>query len=322
MKRSTTISMLLSCALFPLLALPSEKTAPSPAAIHQTLEQLWSSRRFEELTAYVGDLERSWDGYVPVQLARAIYSYKYGAQVEEAIDRLKILRSRLQTNIAASSPVFMELLDSRIRRYEDSKKFYLEQGIAREKRLADRNPLKTTEFKHSKHWGEEMLFFNAPEVFLTESGVRSAMKVYEATAVQSLDKVSLKVLQNDVGDEKKPMIERKAFAQELVRRRIAQGGVSNLLHSLRSGDIAYTYQDTIQALVRSGSAAIPGLIGYVNDPRWYVSEQKMAIWALVRIGAADSEVIQALQSVVARTDRADLAKYAGDALHYLQSTNR
>lgn len=320
MKRSRTTLLLLLSAVLPLLAIAAEVNPPTSTTIYQTLEQLWSNRQYDELKTYIETLDRSWGDYVPVQIASAIYSYKYGAQVEDAIDRLNTLRARLQPNIAASSPVFMELLDSRILRYEKTKKFYLQQSISRANRLTERNPLKKTEFKPSKHWGEEMLFFNAPEAFLTESGVRSAaIKDRVATAVPSLDQALVKTLQRDVGDEKKPMAERKAFAQELVRRRVAEGGISNLVQSIRAGDSSYTYQDTVEELAKAGPSAIPALIEFINDPAHFPRDQKMAIWALVRIGVADAEVIRALQAVSAITDRADLVKYAQDALHYLQS---
>ena len=44
----------------------------------------------------------------------------------------------------------------------------------------------------------------------------------------------------------------------------------------------------------------------------------MAIWVLVRIGVTDPDVIKPW-AVSSNTDRADLAKYAQDALQYLQA---
>lgn len=98
--------------------------------------------------------------------------------------------------------------------------------------------------------------------------------------------------------------------------------MSNLVQSLRAGDISYTYHDTVDELVKAGSSAIPFLVEFINDPAHLPYDQKMAIWVLVRIGVADTDVIQTLQSVSSTTDHADLAKYAHDALQYLQSKNR
>jgi len=95
--------------------------------------------------------------------------------------------------------------------------------------------------------------------------------------------------------------------------------VSNLVQSLRAGDSAYTYHDTVEELVKTGASAIPELVKFINDPAHLPYDQKMAIWALVRIGVADPDVIQTLRSISSNTDRADLAKYAQDALQYLQA---
>ena len=320
MKNYILFFLIILCAHFPILAIAAEENPPTSATIYQTLEQLWSGRQYDELKTYIEMLDRSWGDYIPVQIAHAIYSYKYGAQVEDAIDRLNILRTRLQSNITIASPVFMELLDSRILRYEKTKMFYLQEGVSREKRLTDRDPLVKTEFKHSEHWGEEMLFFNAPEVFLSESGVRSAaITGRDETSVRAIEQIPGETLQGEVGDDQKSMPERKAFAQELVRRRGADGGVSNLVRSLRAGDNPYTYQDTVEELAKVGPTAIPALVEFINDPAHFPRDQKMAIWALVRIGVADPTVIQTLQTISANTDRADLAKYAQDALQHLQS---
>ena len=321
--RKLIVFMLINLAV-PLFASAMDtKTPPSSAIIYQTLEQLWSDREYDKLTSYIETLEHSFGEYVPFQIARAMYSYKYGAQVEDAIDRLSALQSGLQANIATASPVFMELLDSRILRYQRTRMFYLQEGVSREKRLADRNPLAKTEFKHSEHWGEEMLFFNAPEVFLAGSGVKSAVITgRDAILVQAIEKVPVETLQAEVGDDKKPMIERKVFAQELVLRRGTDGGVSNLVRSLRAGDSPYTYQYTVEELAKVGPTAIPALVEFINDPAHFSPDQKMAIWALVRIGVIDPTIIHTLQTISANTERLDLAKYAQDALRYLQERGR
>jgi len=320
-KYRVVVSFLFALCLPRLSGAVEDNNPPSSAAIHQTLERLWGERKYGELAEYVHDLQNKWSTYVPVELTMAIYSYQYGAQVEDAIERLKGLREKLKSDIAGVSPLFMELLDSRIARYESIRQFYLERGISREQRLAERNPLKKTTFKHSKQWVgvDEMLYFNAPDVFLVESGVRPARKTCVATVEPSLKRTPSNTLLSKIGDHTQPMAQRKACAQELVRRRAADGGVSNLVQSLRAGDSSYTYHDTVEALVEVGASAIPELVRFINDPAHLPYDQKMAIWVLVRIGVADPDVIQTLQAVSSNTDRADLAKYAQDALQYLQA---
>ena len=319
MRKKTTRALLLLTVFLPLLGIADERTPPSSAAIHQTLERLWGERQFDALDEYVTRLGQEWNAYVPAQLAKAIYSYNNDVDIEEAIKRLEEIRAALRMNIALASPLFMELLDSRILRYRSLARWYSEKGLTRDRLIKMYAPREMDPSKLSKHWGDEMLFFNAPEVFLTKQGVLPSAKGRAETAVSSLEHVPVTTLQGRVGDEKQPMTERKLFAQELVRRRVADGGVSNLVQSLRAGDSAYTYHDTVEELVKTGASAIPELVKFINDPAHLPYDQKMAIWALVRIGVADPDVIQTLRSISSNTDRADLAKYAQDALQYLQA---
>lgn len=326
MRRVTSLSLLLTVFL-PLVVGTAEEKPPSSTAIHQTVEQLWRSRRFAELSEYVQDLQRVWGGYVPVELTLAIYSSNYGGQVEDEIQRLKVLRSRLRGNMTAASPVFMELLDSRILRKERHQGLYLRLGISREQRLAERDPLKKTNFKHGEHWEavDEMLYFNAPEVFLTEQGVSVACPEPAAAPDPRLKQKDTEELLQSISDGEIPIIERKAFIQELVRRRGA-AGVANLVQSLWESDCGYTCKDTVEALVQVGPPAIPELIECINDAARAGSySMEPAIWALVRIGVADPSVIKTLETISSDGDRAKLvklAKYAQDALEYLQAKNR
>ena len=102
------------------------KASQSSFDIFQTVENLWSAREFKELDKYIKELEQLWKGYVPVEIALAIYSYQYGAQVEDSIEKLKMVREKL--NIEMASPIFMSLLDSRILRYEKLQQFYKKMG--------------------------------------------------------------------------------------------------------------------------------------------------------------------------------------------------
>ncbi len=312
-------------------AIEVEDRPPSAAAIYDTLDQLWGSRKFTEVTDYVQKLKSSWEGYVPVELALATHSDKYGAQVEDSIERLTVLRTRLQGEIAAVSPVFMELLDGTIRQQEYFRDFWIRQGISREQRLAEADPLKITDFtdfEDGKHWAvfhEEMMYFNAPEVFLTEQGVRVAHPQEPATPDPKLKQMDTQQLLEYLGDYENSMIKRKACAQEMVCRRAEAGGpVSELVVSLLGGgDVVYTYQYSVEEFVKMGPAAIPGLIADINQPITTSSTERAAIWALVRIGVADPAVIQTLEAISSNgTPWRDTAKYAQNALQYLQSKNK
>jgi hypothetical protein len=298
MKKYLMLFSVLFCVFFPWFSVADAMKPPSSATIYDTLDRLWSGREFTEVDTYVKQLATSWSNYVPVQLTLAIYSYKYGAQVEDAISRLISLRESLRTDIRASSPVFMDLLDARILRYENSRSFYLEQGITREKRLADRNPLERTNFKHSKHWGDEMLYFNAPEVFFTEHGVFPAYpKVDEPPDFDVTQKDAPELLDLIV-TEKTAMSTRKAAVKELIRIRTASGVASELIQGIDEGAMGYTYQDTVEALVEIGADAIPSIINVLTDPVRGLSASHNAIWALLRIGVYDERVSEALQSVM------------------------
>jgi len=325
--RRKKASLLILLPLFVLHCVSeAEERPPSAAAIYDTLDQLWGSRKFTEVTDYVQKLKSSWEGYVPVELALATHSDKYGAQVEDSIERLTVLRTRSQGDIAAASPGFMDLLDGTILQYEKSRDFFIQQGISREQRLTERDPLKKTKFKHSKEWGDgigdDLFYFNAPEVFLTEQGVRVAHPQEPATPDPKLKQMDTQQLLEYLGDYENSMIKRKACAQELVRRRAEAGPVSELVESLWGWDAGYTYQYTVEELVKIGAAVIPELIAYLDNDDFY-DDKEEGIWALVRIGVADPAVIQTLEAISSNGKPwHDTAEYAQKALQYLQSKNK
>ena len=323
MKRITYIVLL--SILAPVVAhAAGSSRPPSSVAIYETLEDLWSNRKYSELNTYVDELKRSWNTYVPVQLTLAIYSYKYGAQVEDTIGRLKAIRDKLNADIAASSPVFMELLDGRILRYEKTEQFYKESGITREDRMEQRNPLNKTAFKHSKHWVgvDEMLYFNAPEVFLTEQGIAPANPVEEATSDSKLKEKDAQDLLQSVGDDKESMCTRKAAVKELIRKRREEGSFKQLARGLNEANMVYTYRDTVEALTAAGSDAVPTVLEALNDPAASNTDKKYAIWALVRIGVATPDVMQTLRAMAEGSNRTGVADYAERALEYLQRADR
>ena len=93
MSKCRVVVLLLFALCLPRLSgAVEDNNPPSSVTIYQTLDQLWGERKYGELAEYVHDLQNKWSTYVPVELTMAIYSYQYGAQVEDAIERLKGLR--------------------------------------------------------------------------------------------------------------------------------------------------------------------------------------------------------------------------------------
>jgi len=220
--------------------------------------------------------------------------------------------------MVAASPIFMELLDSKILRYESLRKFYLERGITPEIRRTERDPLVKTKFKHADHWGEEMLFFNTPEVFITQDGIKPARERPAKLTNSALERADMQQLMSILTNDTNDMTTRKEVSQEIVRRRAEKGGVAELVKSLRLSDMSYTAQDTADELVAVGRDAVPLIVDFMNDPQRSSSDQRMAIWVLVRIGVADAKVIQALQTVATNKMMFGAKQYATDALQYFE----
>lgn len=322
MKRDRTILFLLLSVFLPLYVGAAEVNPPSSTSIYATLEQLWGNRKFVEVDAYVKTLEKSWSNYVPVQLTLAIYSDHYGGQVEETVARFKALREELNSDVMVASPVFLEFLDSRILMYGKTQEFYLQHGVSRDERLDKRNPLVKSTFKHANHWGEEMMYFNAPEVFLTEQGIIPAHPDESVTDDVGLKQKNAQQLLQTISDEHTTMDTRKAAARELVKKRAAQGDIKEVARGLGEANMVYTYRDTVEELAKVGRKAVPSVLEVLNAPSGSNTDKKCAIWVLVRLGVADPDVVQTLQAISEKADLADLAKYAQDALQYLRARNR
>src|SRR5690606_3826513 len=117
-KRINSLLLAVSLGLFLNPASATESQPPAAMVICQNLERLWSQRRYAELDRYVGALHKEWKDYAPVALTLAVYSKHYGGQIEDSITILRRLRERLGADIEAASPLFLDLLDGRIDRYE------------------------------------------------------------------------------------------------------------------------------------------------------------------------------------------------------------
>lgn len=324
MRNNMMRCLVLFYVILPWFSVADTIKPPSSATIYDTLEQLWGGREFAEVDAYVKQLAISWSNYLPVQLTLATYSYQYGGQVEDAVDRLKTLREKLSADVRAASPMFMELLDSRIIRYEDLSQFYSMKGISREQRLTERNPLKKTKFKHAKHWAgvDDMLYFNAPEVFLTEGSSIPAYPDGDEPPDFDVTQKDASELLELIGGEIITMRTRKAAVKELIRIRETNGNPNELIQGFDEGVMGYTYHDTVEALVEIGVDAIPSIFNVLTDPGKGLSAAKYSIWALLRIGVYDEQVADALKSVINNPlALPDLVNYAKNAKTILNPNN-
>ncbi len=320
MKRIRTTIFIISLFL-PLVNIKAKTNVPpTSSVIYKTLDELWGKGDFYEIDMYIDKLEERWGDYAPTQLAVAMYQFKCNVDVKKALSILENLDKSLSVDFISTSPVFFELLNSKIYRYKDTVRYYLKRGYTREYLQGKISPRKMVLSKRSKHWGEEMLFFNVPEVFITSDGVKYANVLNEPMQSKTLETFNKKDLSKVVCNDKISIVVRKEISQILIDYYATQGGVTNLVHHFRDGNIVYTYQDTVDALIEYGDDAIPVLIKYLNNYKYSVDSQKMAIWALARMGDASPAVIDVLQSITTNTSSSILSQYAKDAMKYLQNS--
>ncbi len=305
-------------------AIATGTTRPTSVDIYQNLERLWSRRSYAELDRYVGELQQKWKDYAPVELTLAIYSYRYGEQIEDSIRILTKLRERMGPDIETTSPLFLDLLDGRIYRYQRALDFEAKHGISRERRLAERHPLKKTTFTFPDHWVgvDDMLYYNVPEVFASDHVIVPASAGTEREPVAELQRLDYRQLLALIDASETPMDLRKAAARELVGRRAAGGSPGEVLQGLFEGRSGYTGNDTADALVAMGAAAVPTILKKLDDPLVFDRLGKThAIWALVRIGVLDQEVSETLQHISTNTMWRAYADYARRALRKLEEKN-
>jgi len=131
--------------------------------------------------------------------------------------------------------------------------------------------------KRSKDWGDEMLYFNTPDVFLTGQGVISANPAESTADISALKQNDASQLMQAVGDEKTPMPARRVAAKALVEKRAATRDFKELTRGLHEANMVYTYRDTVEALVKAGRDAVPFVLERLNDPAGSSGGKKYAI---------------------------------------------
>ncbi|MCL1922145.1 MAG: hypothetical protein FWG50_13920 [Kiritimatiellaeota bacterium] len=318
---------LLVYAFVPFLVAAAEaERPPSAAAIHDTLQQLWGGKKYKATEAYVKDLQKKWPQYVPARLVQANYHNRFGSQIEDALDILTDIRRQLGQDKAwmLVSPVFIEEIDAEISRAELSSGSYLAHGPTKSERMEKRNPLRPTGFQHSREWAgdSEILYFEAPEVFLRDAGCVPAYPKEDKVRIPDLGKMDKEQIFALLCDENVDMRVKKGVVKAVVGDR-AKRGAEEVAKGL--GDILadYTYHETVEALAKIGKTAVSGVLEALT-PESLTLREPSTIWALTRIGADSPEAIQFLEKMAADTGRSNekSARYARDTLTRIREGNR
>ncbi|MBQ9344435.1 MAG: hypothetical protein IJT88_04385 [Kiritimatiellae bacterium] len=319
----------LACALvFGLAAIGAARAAEAPsqppgsAEIFDAVNRLWTDKKYAETDAYVRELHAAWSNYIPAELTWILHARRFGTQVEECIERAKTLKDAMENDIELASPAFMEVFGDYIRRAEGMASFYEASGHGRERRAEERNPLNSdARFKPPRHWlgAEDYLYILAPEaLFGAEAKWREGDRLPEDKAIAGMSGDELLWQLGVIGT---PLAEKTAICRELVRRMEAEGGAGRVVREFLGASVLYTYPDLVASLVASPDEAIPALVAFLEGPidRYnLILERKMAIWALVRIGRADAEVLRVLEDCRAAHPDDELGDYAARAAEYLK----
>jgi len=323
MKKISAIAVSgLLIALFALWLLKMQDThnavPPSSVSVYVKLNDYWVHGCFAKMDSYVKGLQGNRPGYVPSRLVRATYAYKNKVDIEQAVLILEETKHSTEMNWSSYSPLFVELLDGVIYRYKDVTASYKKMGLTKDRLFTIYNPRTMTPAKRSKRWGDENLFFNAPEVLMTNNlviPIQPAETVAPSPSMMAKTERELKLI---ICGDNTPILERKAAVKALVSQRRAVG-LKEVAKGLYEAELLYTYNDTADEVVRARAAAVPVILGLLNDPAQRISQKKFVIWPLVRIGDTRPEVLQTLQKLATNaTVSTDDRAYAERALRHLQ----
>lgn len=295
---------------------------PGSLEIFDTLDRLWQNKQYAEADAYVRELHSAWSNYAPAELTWAIHAFHFGSQLENCIDRAKALKAVLEKDIEMASPLFVSELGDYIGREEGTLSFYEANGHDRARRAAERNPLDPhAKFEPTRRWlwMEDCFYSLVPEVTLGNEAVwregdhPEPYKKHEGLSDRELHWL--------LGVEETTLTEKMAICRELTRRMWAEGGAEKVVRGILGVNVAYLYPAMVASLVESPDEAIPALVAFLEMPmnRYNPTmERKMAIWALVKIGRADGEVMRVLEDCRTAHPDDELGDYAARAAEYLK----
>lgn len=295
---------------------------PGSLEIFDTLDRLWKNKQYAEADLCARELHSSWSNYVPAQLTWAIHPFHFGNQLEDCIERIRALKAILEKDISLAPPMLLSGLDNFIQREEDTLAFYENNGHDRARRAAEQNPLSPqAKVKPASRWlwMEDYFYSLAPEAILGDE------VVWRESSPPRLDKkyegLSDKDLHWLLGVDETALTDKMAICRELTRRMWETGGAEKVVWSFLGANAAYLYPAMVASLMASPDEAIPALVAFLDNPIKQrinpARQRKMAIWALVRIGRADGEVLRALEDCRAAHPDDELGDYATRAIDYL-----
>ena len=294
---------------------------PGSLEIFDTLNRLWSDKKYAEADAYARELHSTWSNYAPAELTWAIHAFHFGTQLEDCIERAKVLKAVLEKNIELASPLFVSELGDYIGREEGTLSFYDANGHDRVRRAVERNPMDPhTKVKPTPRWlwMEDFFYCLVPEVILGDKVVwREGDLPAPDRKHESLSDKELHWL---LGVDETTLTEKMAICRELTRRMEVEGGTERVVQGILGLNVVYLYPAMVASLMASPDEAIPALVAFLKTPinRYNPTMQrKMAIWVLVRIGRADREVLRALEDCRAAHPDDELGDYAARAIDYL-----
>lgn len=292
---------------------------PSAGIIQHTLEDNWSKKKYKQVKEYIDDLNATYCGYVPAQITQIIESNKFGGQVELAIEQIDALRLSLQKHMRYVSPVFVDSLESRRARYSSLAKYYEQNNITKKSRAKNENPLLKSSFQHSKRWGDELLYFNTPEIFVTITGVIAVDSKDDYKLDEKYLNHSEHEILHQISSRECDILTKKYLVKEVVKRRAKSNDTSEVLKGLTEGAIGYTYGETVKTMAKDGDKYIPSILAMLDVSSRSANETKLWIWALVCMNKTDETVLNAINKIANNTrDQQSVRDYAKRALVFLR----
>lgn len=298
---------------------------PSMATIFTTVNELWSNKEYSKVKNYIEDLDGKFSGkgYVPVELIKSAFHSYWGAQVEISIRSLADLESSLYSDIYNVSPVFLELLTSRKNKISSSLRAYERCGYSKKYRLEKMNPVKSTSYKVPVYWIDELLYFNAPEIYVSPEGITEARAKEDFDLDGKFIGLSENQLLSHIQSNEYDFRTKKHIVFELVKRRMESKDERDLLKGLNEGASGYTYYQTVKALESDGGRYLPEIRKLLLNPPRFSDNKENFMWALVRMKATDKETLSLLQKIsVNSQERPSVRHYAKRALEHLHDVKK
>ena len=142
------------------------ETTVSPVEFRNNLQDLWSNKDFKGLKKQLGEADAPWEGTLAQLYHRVRLLQRDGAQYEEAIRGLKIIQSSVYHDVEMVSPVFIDILNSRLRRLEKTQALFVKDGLTPEVRK--NKFLLERQWKPNKSWDDGFWSILIQDIYLSE----------------------------------------------------------------------------------------------------------------------------------------------------------